>query len=54
VGANQHLLSSAAELGALGALVDPRLGHKLTFLRHEIFQWVLGNRYEPGTETPDE
>ena len=25
-------------------------GRKFTFLRHEIFQWLLENRYEPGSE----
>ena len=25
-------------------------GRKFTFLRHEIFQWLLENRYEPGSD----
>ncbi|NOY56106.1 MAG: helix-turn-helix domain-containing protein [Actinobacteria bacterium] len=25
-------------------------GRKLTFLRHEIFQWLIANRYEPTAE----
>ena len=24
-------------------------GRKLSFLRHEIFDWLIANRYEPGT-----
>ncbi len=33
-------------------------GRKFTFLRHEIFQWLISNRYEPGAHhsptDPDE
>ena len=25
-------------------------GRKLTFLRHEIFEWLLSNRYQPDPE----
>jgi len=25
-------------------------GRKLSFLRHEIFQWLISNRYEPDSE----
>ena len=28
-------------------------GRKFTFLRHEIFQWLLENRYEPGSDVAD-
>jgi excisionase family DNA binding protein len=24
-------------------------GRKLSFLRHEIFDWLISNRYEPGS-----
>ena len=29
-------------------------GRKLSFLRHEIFQWLISNRYEPGSDHPDD
>lgn len=25
-------------------------GRKLSFLRHEIFDWLISNRYQPGSE----
>jgi len=25
-------------------------GRKFTFLRHEIFNWLVANRYQPGEE----
>lgn len=25
-------------------------GRKFTFLRHEIFEWLLANRFEPGDQ----
>jgi len=27
-------------------------GRKLSFLRHEIFDWLVSNRYQPGTDHP--
>jgi len=27
-------------------------GRKLTFLRHEIFEWLISNRYRPGSDQP--
>lgn len=29
-------------------------GRKLTFLRHEIFEWLLANRYESDSHTTTE
>ena len=26
-------------------------GRKLSFLRHEIFDWLIANRYEPETDS---
>ena len=28
-------------------------GRKLSFLRHEIFEWLISNRYEPGEDPAD-
>jgi excisionase family DNA binding protein len=31
----------------------PPGGRKFTFLRHEIFEWLVGNRYLPGADDQD-
>ncbi|HZD23708.1 MAG TPA: hypothetical protein VE569_09960 [Acidimicrobiia bacterium] len=31
----------------------PPGARKFKFLRHEIFQWLVDNRYEPGDEEAD-
>ena len=29
----------------------PPGGRKFTFLRHEVFEWLVANRYVPGDDT---
>jgi hypothetical protein len=29
-------------------------GRKLSFLRHEIFDWLISNRYQPGSDHPSD
>ena len=46
---NEQIVRAYARDGTLPAHRKPG-GRKFSFLRHEIFQWLLENRYEPGTE----
>ena len=46
---NEQIVRAYARDGTVPAHRKPG-GRKFTFLRHEIFQWLLENRYEPGTE----
>ena len=50
---NEQIVRAYARDGTVPAHRKPG-GRKFTFLRHEIFQWLLENRYEPGTEAPNE
>lgn len=43
---NEQIIRAYARDGVLPAHRKPG-GRKFTFLRHEIFQWLLDNRYEP-------
>ena len=45
---NEQIVRAYARDGTVPAHRKPG-GRKFTFLRHEIFQWLLENRYEPGT-----
>lgn len=44
---NEQIVRAYARDGTIPAHRKPG-GRKFTFLRHEIFQWLLENRYEPG------
>lgn len=44
---NEQIVRAYARDGTVPAHRKPG-GRKFTFLRHEIFQWLLDNRYEPG------
>ena len=46
---NEQIVRAYARDGTLPAHRPPG-GRKFSFLRHEIFQWLLENRYESGTE----
>ena len=46
---NEQIVRAYARDGTVPAHRKPG-GRKFTFLRHEIFQWLLENRYEPGSE----
>jgi hypothetical protein len=43
---NEQIIRAYARDGVIPAHRRPG-GRKFTFLRHEIFQWLLENRYEP-------
>ena len=43
---NEQIIRAYARDGTLPAHRRPG-GRKFTFLRHEIFQWLIENRYEP-------
>lgn len=43
---NEQIVRAYARDGTVPAHRKPG-GRKFTFLRHEIFQWLLENRYEP-------
>ncbi len=47
---NEQIVRAYAREGIVPAHRPPG-GRKFTFLRHEIFQWLLENRYEPGTDS---
>ena len=49
---NEQIVRAYARDGTVPAHRNPG-GRKFTFLRHEIFQWLLENRYDPETEPPD-
>lgn len=46
---NEQIVRAYARDGVLPAHRKPG-GRKFTFLRHEIFQWLIENRYEPGAD----
>lgn len=46
---NEQIIRTYARDGVLPAHRKPG-GRKFTFLRHEIFQWLIENRYEPGSD----
>lgn len=46
---NEQIVRAYARDGVVPAHRKPG-GRKFSFLRHEIFQWLLENRYEPGAE----
>lgn len=43
---NEQIIRSYARDGVVPAHRKPG-GRKFTFLRHEIFEWLISNRYEP-------
>jgi hypothetical protein len=43
---NEQIIRSYARDGVIPAHRRPG-GRKFTFLRHEVFQWLIENRYEP-------
>jgi hypothetical protein len=43
---NEQILRAWVREGVVPAHRKPG-GRKLTFLRHEIFDWLISNRYEP-------
>lgn len=43
---NEQIIRLYARDGVIPAHRKPG-GRKFTFLRHEVFQWLLENRYEP-------
>jgi len=46
---NEQIVRSWVRDGIIPAHRRPG-GRKLTFLRHEIFDWLLANRYEPADD----
>ncbi len=46
---NEQIVRAYARDGVIPAHRRPG-GRKFTFLRHEVFQWLIDNRYEPGAE----
>lgn len=46
---NEQIIRAYARDGVIPAHRRPG-GRKFTFLRHEVFQWLIENRYEPGTD----
>jgi len=47
---NEQIVRAWARQGIIPAHRRPG-GRKLSFLRHEIFQWLLSNRYDPDDES---
>jgi hypothetical protein len=47
---NEQIIRAYARDGVIPAHRKPG-GRKFTFLRHEIFQWLLENRYEPESDS---
>lgn len=48
LGTNEQIIRAYARDGVIPAHRRPG-GRKFTFLRHEIFQWLIENRYDPGS-----
>ncbi len=46
---NEQIVRAYARDGIIPAHRQPG-GRKFTFLRHEIVQWLIDNRYEPGRD----
>jgi integrase len=46
---NEQIIRAWVREGVLPAHRQPG-GRKFTFLRHEVFDWLISNRYEPGTD----
>ena len=52
---NQQIVRAWAREGKIPAHRKPA-GRKFTFLRHEIFNWLISNRFQPEQDrqsTPD-
>lgn len=47
---NEQIVRAWAREGIIPAHRRPG-GRKLSFLRHEIFQWLISNRYHPDDES---
>jgi len=46
---NEQIVRAYARDGVIPAHRKPS-GRKFTFLRHEVFQWLLENRYQPDSD----
>lgn len=44
---NEQIVRAWVREGLISAHLKPG-GRKFWFLRHEVFYWLLSNRYEPG------
>lgn len=49
---NEQIIRAYARDGVIPAHRRPG-GRKFTFLRHEVFQWLIENRYDPESANVD-
>ena len=48
---NEQIIRAWVREGIIPAHRKPA-GRKFTYLRHEIFDWLISNRYDPGSDAP--